>query len=192
MNESTSWSYTDKYVNPEEGMSIAMSKLSGGFPYSAWGTQNPYKAVMRDRDEGLHSLIEMNICSCGLTIDPKKDSRLMAIVLTPHHRNHTTLRHEPKPKFRGEVGNRLSPRSFGPRFKPDIKWDLIVDALEKQSSSETFETFKKLEFQVHTNDSTGESSVSCASCGEQEDNTQTELEKLLLKHLKKHLGGISA
>ena len=188
MNEAKSWSYTDKYVNPEEGMSNAMSKISGGFPYSAWGTQNPYKAVMKDRDEGLHSLIEMNICSCGLEIDASKDGRFMAIVLTPHHRNHTTLEHEPNPKFRGEVGNRLSPRSFGPRFKPDIKWDLIVAELEKPNSESNELTIKKLEFIIHTNESTGESSVLCSSCGEPHGNSQTELEKLLLRHLKKHEG----
>lgn len=192
MNESKSWSYTDKYVNPEEGMSLAMSKLSGGYPYSAWGTQNPYKAVMRDRDEDLHSLIEMNICSCGLEIDPKKDSRHLAIVLTPHHRNHRTLEHEPNPQFRGEVGNRLSPRSFGPRFKPDVKWDLLVDALEKQANGDVVETIEKLEFLLHINESTGESSVYCSSCAGPQGNSQTELEKLLLKHLNKHLGGISA
>lgn len=189
MTESKSWSYSDKYVNPEEKMALAMSsRTGGGNPYAIWGTQNPYKAVMRDRDESLHSLIELNMCSCGLTIDQSEDSRLLAIVLTPHHRNHITLELEPNPQFRGKVGNRLSPRSFGPRFKPDVKWDLIVDALENLKSKNGNETIKRLEFQVRTSELTGESSVSCSSCGEQDGNNQTELERLLLKHLKKHVG----
>jgi len=59
----------------------------------------------------------------------------MAIVESPHHRNHTTLEPDPNPQFRGLVGRRLHyPMQDLSKISPvDQKWDRIVRKLLMRS-----------------------------------------------------------
>ena len=84
-----------------------------------------YKIAYQDHQDNLHSLIELNVCSCGLQVRSK---RLMAIVKSKHHRKHTTLEHEPNPQFRELVGRRLHMpgQPLEKISKVDLKWDRIV------------------------------------------------------------------
>jgi hypothetical protein len=138
MQEEKTWYYTDEFVDPELGMTEAFRMVPDGFASikGAITIRAPYVAVQEDIRENLHSLIKPNVCSCGLAIDKTKDNRLLAIVLTPHHRNHQTLEHEPNPVFRGKVRSRLSYQDEDPRYAADIKWNLIVDAIEASAVEE--------------------------------------------------------
>ncbi|NDC49270.1 MAG: hypothetical protein EBZ61_09385 [Micrococcales bacterium] len=132
MQEEKTWYYTDQFVNPEERINEAFRNVPEGFASvrGAITIRAPYVAVQQDTEENLHSLVKLNVCSCGLAIDRTKDNRLLAVVLTPHHRNHQTLEHEPYPAFRGKVGSRLSYQVEDPRNPVDVKWNLIAAAME--------------------------------------------------------------
>jgi hypothetical protein len=90
-----------------------------------------YKIAYKDLQENLHSLIELDTCTCGLKV---KSKRLMALIDTPHHRNHTTLELDPNPQFRGLVGRRLHMPMQGLEniSAVDLKWDRIVKQLKKR------------------------------------------------------------
>jgi len=93
-----------------------------------------YKIAYNDLQENLHSLIELDTCTCGLKVESK---RLMAIVDSPNHRNHTTLEPDPNPQFRGLVGRRLHyPMQDLSKISPvDLKWDGIVRKLQSRRES---------------------------------------------------------
>jgi hypothetical protein len=74
--------------------------------FGYWARVSLYKVALKDYEEGLHSLIQENTCSCGLRIN--KTDNLLAIIESEHHRNHKTLEPEPNPNFRGLVGRRIS------------------------------------------------------------------------------------
>jgi hypothetical protein len=155
MQEQKSWYYTDEFVNPEEGMRTAFSMVPLGFSSvkGAVTIRSTYVAVQQDIKENLHSLVQPNVCSCGLAIDSTRDPRLLAIVLTPQHRNHATLEHEPYPAFRGKVSSRLSYQDEDPRQKADIKWNLIVDAIESSAVEEQLDFTSEVEVmpvKIHT------------------------------------------
>jgi hypothetical protein len=90
-----------------------------------------FSIALKDLQENLHSLVELDTCSCGLKVESK---RLMAIVESPHHRNHITLEPDTNPLFRGLVGRRL--HMPGQRLENisavDLKWDRIVKQLKKR------------------------------------------------------------
>jgi hypothetical protein len=98
--------------------------------FGKWASTIIYKIAYKDLEENLHSLIELDTCTCGLKVESK---RLMAIVESPHHRNHTTLEPDPNPQFRGLVGRRLHyPMQDLSKIAPvDLKWDRIVRKLVK-------------------------------------------------------------
>jgi hypothetical protein len=129
------WSYVTKYINPKETMDNIHSHKgacsSSACFFGKWSKQIIYSIAYKDLEENLHSLIELNTCSCGLKVESK---RLMAIVETPHHRNHTTLEHDPNPQFRGLVGRRHGlPGQDTKRITDfDAKWDQIVKQLAKK------------------------------------------------------------
>lgn len=132
MQTEKSWYYTDEFLNPKEGLRTAFKMVPNGFASvkGAVTIRSTFDAVQQDINENLHSLVKPNVCSCGLAIDSSKDPRLLAIVINPNHRNHLTLEHEPNPAFRGKVSSRLSYQDEDPRQQADIKWNLIVDAIE--------------------------------------------------------------
>ena len=123
------WSYVTKYENPKHSV---LTKHSHSGPcqsspcfFGKWATTIIYKIALRDLEENLHSLIELDTCTCGLKVETK---RLMAIVESPHHRNHTTLEPDPNPQFRGLVGRRLHMpgQDLSKISSVDLKWDRIV------------------------------------------------------------------
>ena len=129
------WSYATKYENPRYSME---SKHSHSGPcqsspcfFGKWASTMIYKIAYKDLEENLHSLIEIDTCTCGLKVDSK---RLMAIVDSPHHRNHTTLEPDPNPQFRGLVGRRLHMpmQDLNKISAVDLKWDRIVKQLKKR------------------------------------------------------------
>ena len=129
------WSYVTKYENPRYSME---SKHSHSGPcqsspcfFGKWASTMIYQIAYKDLQENLHSLIEQDTCTCGLKVESK---RLMAIVDTPHHRNHTTLEPDPNPQFRGLVGRRLHMPMQGLEniSAVDLKWDRIVKQLKKR------------------------------------------------------------
>ena len=129
------WSYVTKYENPRYSI---QSKHSHSGPcqsspcfFGKWATTIIYKITLRDLEENLHSLIELDTCTCGLKVESK---RLMAIVESPHHRNHTTLEPDPDPQFRGSVGRRLHMpgQDLDKISLVDLKWDRIVNQLMKK------------------------------------------------------------
>jgi hypothetical protein len=95
-----------------------------------------YKIAYNDLQENLHSLIELDTCTCGLKVDSK---RLMAIVESPNHRNHTTLEPDPNPQFRGLVGRRLHMpmQDLNKISAVDLKWDRIVRKRLRRKVSES-------------------------------------------------------
>jgi hypothetical protein len=104
------WRYVKQWENPKETIK-AIDKEYGKITSSPvffgyWAKVSLYKVALKDFEEGLHSLIQENTCSCGLRID--KSDNLLAIIESKHHRNHKTLETEPHPKFRGQVGQRIS------------------------------------------------------------------------------------
>jgi hypothetical protein len=106
----TEWRYVKEWETPQESID-AISKLYGRITSSPvffgyWARVSLYKVALKDYEEGLHSLIQENTCSCGLRIS--KSDNPLAIIESKHHRNHKTLEPEPNPKFRGPVGRRIS------------------------------------------------------------------------------------
>ena len=132
------WSYVSKYENPKYSME---SKHSHSGPcqsspcfFGKWASTMIYHIVYKDLQENLHSLIELDTCTCGLKVESK---RLMAIIDSPHHRNHTTLEPDPNPQFRGLVGRRLHMPGQGLEniSAVDLKWDRIVKQLKKREKN---------------------------------------------------------
>ena len=147
MQAEKSWYYTDEFVNPEEGLRAAFLMVPNGFASvkGAVTIRSTFVAVQQDIKENLHSLVKPNVCSCGLAIDSSRDPRLLAIVLNSNHRNHLTLEHEPYPAFRGKVRSRLSYHDEDPRQQADIKWNLIVDAIEASAVEDQLDFTSEVE-----------------------------------------------
>ena len=127
---SKNWSYVTKWENPQEKIE-AIDKLYGKITSSPvffgyWARVSLYRVALKDYEEGLHSLVQENTCSCGLRIS--KSDNLLAMIKSKHHRNHKTLEPEPNPKFRGLVGKRITmplmPNSW--RHPLDLRWDSMV------------------------------------------------------------------
>ena len=91
-----------------------------------------FSIALKDLQENLHSLVELYTCSCGLKVESK---RLMAVVESPNHRNHTTLEPDTNPLFRGLVGRRLHMPMQGLEniSAVDLKWDRIANQLKKRA-----------------------------------------------------------
>ena len=132
------WSYVSKYENPRYSMK---SKHSHSGPcqsspcfFGKWASTMIYHIAFKDLQENLHSLIELDTCTCGLKVE---SIRLMAIIDSPHHRNHTTLEPDPNPQFRGLVGRRLHMPGQGLEniSAVDLKWDRIVKQLGKREKN---------------------------------------------------------
>jgi hypothetical protein len=127
------WRYVKHWENPQETIK-AIDKEYGRITSSPvffgyWAKVSLYKVALKDYEEGLHSLIQENTCSCGLRIN--KSDNLLAIIESKHHRNHKTLEPEPNPKFRGIVGRRTSWPLMGTEDKHhvDVLWDRILSFL---------------------------------------------------------------
>ena len=124
------WRYVTKYENPQETIK-AIDKEYGKITSSPvffgyWAKVSLYRVALKDYEEGLHSLIQENTCTCGLRIN--KSDNLLAIIESKNHRNHKTLEPEPNPKFRGLVGRRITMplMPMGWRHEVDVLWDSAV------------------------------------------------------------------
>ncbi len=124
------WSYVKEWENPEEKIK-AIDKEYGRITSSPvffgyWAKVSLFRVALKDFEEGLHSLIQENTCTCGLRIN--KSDNFLAIIESKHHRNHKTLEPEPNPKFRGLVGKRITmplmPMDW--RHEVDVLWDQIA------------------------------------------------------------------
>lgn len=95
--------------------------------FGYWARGSPYRAALKDYDEGLHSLIQENTFSCGLRIS--KSDNLLAIIESKHHRNPKNLEPEPNPRFRGLVGKRTSMplRSIDWQHPVDVLWEEVKE-----------------------------------------------------------------
>ena len=126
----TKWSYVKQWENPQETIDAIAKKFgritSSPVFFGYWARVSLYKVALKDYEEGLHSLIQENTCSCGLRIS--KSDNLLAIIESKHHRNHKTLEPEPNPKFRGPVGRRISMplQALDWQHPVDELWDEIV------------------------------------------------------------------
>ena len=124
------YSYTNQWFNPQQTIDEIRKKYgridSSPVFYGYWSKAAAYTVALADYEEGLHSLITENTCTCGLRLE--KSDNLLAIIESKHHRNHKTLAPEPNPKFRGLVGRRktmpLMPMEW--RHEVDVLWDRIV------------------------------------------------------------------
>ena len=108
------WCYVDTWVDPKAQIAkiATESQYAAGTPkISFYARTVLLRPVLQDLEEGLHSLIQENTCSCGLRI--KKSNNLLAIIESKHHRNHITLEPEPNPKFRGLVSRRIAAATIG-------------------------------------------------------------------------------
>jgi len=128
------WCYVDTWVDPKAQIAkiATESQYAAGTPkISFYARTVLLRPVVQDLEEGLHSLIQENTCTCGLRLD--KSDNLLAIIESKHHRNHITLEPEPNPKFRGLVGRRISWPMMGTEDKHhvDVLWDRIVEANRK-------------------------------------------------------------
>ena len=128
------WSYVKYWENPEEKIK-AIDKEYGRITSSPvffgyWAKVSLYRVALKDYEEGLHSLIQENTCTCGLRIN--KSDNLLAIIESVHHRNHKTLEPEPNPKSRGPVGRRIRmPLQPADWLHPvDVLWDLVTKQSE--------------------------------------------------------------
>jgi len=126
------WCYVDTWVDPKAQIAkiATESQYAAGTPkISFYARTVLLRPVLQDLEEGLHSLIQENTCSCGLRI--KKSANLLAIIESKHHRNHITLEPEPNPKFRGLVGRRIAVASLGGNdmHPVDVFWHKIVAEL---------------------------------------------------------------
>jgi hypothetical protein len=131
------WSYVKQWENPKETIK-AIDKEYGKITSSPvffgyWARVSLYKVALKDYEEGLHSLIQENTCTCGLRLE--KSDNLLAIIESKHHRNHKTLEPEPNPKFRGLVGRRISWPMMGieDKHSVDVLWDRIVRNLQNKT-----------------------------------------------------------
>ena len=130
------WWYVNTWVNPEaQRAAIAdVYKNHRGTPMflSYYSRTVLLRPVLKDYEEGLHSLIQENTCTCGLRL--KKSDNLLAIIESKHHRNHKTLEPEPNPKFRGLVGRRIAVVFLnGDDVHPvDDLWDRITSEPSNQ------------------------------------------------------------
>ena len=127
-------SYVKQWENPKEKIK-AIDKEYGRITSSPvffgyWAKVSLYRVVLKDYEEGLHSLIQENTCTCGLRLN--KSANTLAIIESKHHRNHETLEPEPHPRFRGLVGRRITmplmPMDW--RHEVDVLWDSIVNLAE--------------------------------------------------------------
>ncbi len=124
-----SWRYVDQWENPQETIKAIDQEYgritSSPVFFGYWARVSLYKVALKDYEEGLHSLIQENTCSCGLRIS--KSDNLLAIIESKHHRNHKTLEPEPNPRFRGPVGRRISMplQAKDWRHPVDELWDRI-------------------------------------------------------------------
>jgi hypothetical protein len=123
------WSYVDTWVDTKAQIAkiATESQYAAGTPkISFYARTVLLRPVLQDLEEGLHSLIQENTCTCGLTI--KKSDNLLTIIESKHHRNHSTLEPETNPKFRGLVGKRIAaPFIHGNDMHPvDELWNEIV------------------------------------------------------------------
>ena len=93
-----------------------------------------YKIAYEDIKDNLHSLFGLDTCTCGLKVESK---RLMAIVESPHHRNHKTLEPDTNPQFRGLVGRwlHLPMQDLNKISAVDLKWDRIVKQHKKRAKA---------------------------------------------------------
>ena len=124
------WRYVKEWENPQETIheiqkyygKITSSPVFFGY----WAKVSLYRVTLKDYEEGLHSLIQENTCSCGLRIS--KSDNLLAIIESKHHRNHKTLEPETNPMFRGKVGKRITmplmPKEW--QHPVDELWDRMV------------------------------------------------------------------
>ena len=124
------WSYVKKWENPQETIK-AIDKEYGRIPSSPvffgyWAKVSLYRVALKDYEEGLHSLIQENTCTCGLRIS--KSDNPLAMIESKHHRNHKTLEPEPNPMFRGIVGKRITMPLMpnGWQHPVDELWDSSV------------------------------------------------------------------
>jgi hypothetical protein len=124
------WSYVKDWENPEEKIK-AIDKEYGRISSSPvffgyWAKVSLLRVALKDYEEGLHSLIQENTCTCGLRIN--KSANLLAIIESKHHRNHKTLEPEPNPKFRGLVGRRIGMplQATDWQHPVDVLWDRTV------------------------------------------------------------------
>ena len=125
------WWYVDTWVDPKaQIVKIATeSQYAAGTPkISFYARTVLLRPVLKDLEEGLHSLIQENTCTCGLTI--KKSDNLLAIIESKHHRNHITLEPEPNPKFRGLVGRRIAVANIGGNgmHPVDELWNRMINS----------------------------------------------------------------
>ena len=131
------YSYTNQWFNPQQTIDEIRKKYgridSSPVFYGYWSKAAAYTVALADYEEGLHSLITENTCTCGLRLE--KSDNLLAIIESKHHRNHKTLEPEPNPKFRGLVGRRIAaPFINGSDIHPvDALWDRIVSATQTAS-----------------------------------------------------------
>ena len=127
------WWYVDTWVDPKAqiGKIPTESQYAAGTPkISFYARTVLLRPVLKDLEEGLHSLIQENTCTCGLTI--KKSDNLLAIIESKHHRNHITLEPEPNPKFRGLVGRRIAVANIGGNdmHPVDVLWNRIASEIK--------------------------------------------------------------
>jgi len=125
------WCYVDTWVDPKAQIAkiATESQYAAGTPkISFYARTILLRPVLQDLEEGLHSLIQENTCSCGLRI--KKSDNLLAIIESKHHRNHMTLEPEPNPKFRGPVGPRIAVATIGGNdmHPVDELWNRITNS----------------------------------------------------------------
>jgi hypothetical protein len=125
----TNWWYVDTWVDPKAQIAkiATETQYAAGTPkISFYARTVLLRPVLQDLEEGLHSLIQENTCTCGLRI--KKSDNLLAIIESKRHRNHSTLEPEPNPKFRGLVGRRIKVANIrGSDMHPvDVLWDRTV------------------------------------------------------------------
>lgn len=120
--------YTDKYVDPQKTIDRINKEFgiptSSPVAYGKWAKLSIFKVALKDVEENLHSLLEERTCSCGLKVKEPSD-----VLTSPYHRNHTTLKPEPNPKFRGKVGKRITMPLTGLdwQHKVDQIWDELVE-----------------------------------------------------------------
>ena len=100
---SRSWWYVNTWVNPEEKIAAiaAVYKNQTGTPkyLSFYSRTALLRVAQKDQEEGLHSLIQENTCSCGLKLMRSRNTQ--DLIRSKQHRNHRTLRLEANPRFRG-------------------------------------------------------------------------------------------
>ena len=132
----TSWTYIKQWEDPQEKIESIRKRYgkitSSPVFFGYWAKVSLYRIVLQDYEEGLHSLIQENTCSCGLRIS--KSDNLLAILESKHHRNHKSLELDPNPKFRGLVGKRITMplRPIDWQHPVDKLWDWLVENQAKQ------------------------------------------------------------